>query len=175
MAPAGSKPSAPRAARKRCQADGCRRLAPAGGQHRFCDEHRRRRAPAQTVRAPRLLGCQRPRLWTPPLRKLTRATTRGYELTEFAEITGEPFMPWQRWLAIHALELNPDGTYRFRVIIVLVARQNGKSSWKRTVSLWRLYVDDARTVLGVAQDLALAREQWSKCQETIHGCPDLEA
>jgi hypothetical protein len=58
---------------------------------------------------------------------------------------------------------------------VLVARQNGKSSVKRTISLWRLYMDGARYILGVAQDVALAREQWTLCQETIHECPDLEA
>ena len=29
-------------------------------------------------------------------------------------------------------------------------------------------------ILGVAQDVALARDQWQMCQETIHACPDLE-
>ena len=36
--------------------------------------------------------------------------------------------PWQRWLLIHALELNPDRTFRFRTVIVEVARQNGKTT-----------------------------------------------
>jgi hypothetical protein len=122
-----------------------------------------------------LVGRSTPRLFTPPLRPLNRRTSRGYEVVSFAETIGEPLLPWQQWLVKHALELNPDGTYRFRTILVLVGRQNGKSSIKRVVSLWRLYMDGARTLLGVAQDVALAREQWSICQETIHGCPDLEA
>jgi len=88
---------------------------------------------------------------------------------------GEPLLPWQQYLVKHAMELNPDGTYRFRTVLVLVARQQGKSQSKRLVSLWRMYMDGARTLLGVAQDVALAREQWSICQETIHACPDLEA
>lgn len=123
----------------------------------------------------RLVGSVRPRLWTPPLRPLNRRTSRGYEVADFAELAGEPLQPWQAWLCKHALELRPDGTYRFRTVLVLVARQNGKSSVKRTVTLWRMYLDRTRTVLGLAQDVALAREQWQLCQDTIHGCPDLEA
>ena len=123
----------------------------------------------------RLLGKTQPRLWTPPLRKLTRATSHGYAIADFADAVGEPLLPWQRWLVIHAMELNPDGSYRFRVVVVLVSRQNGKSSVKRTVSLWRLYVDGARLILGTAQDLSLAREQQNYCLDTIYACPDLAA
>jgi hypothetical protein len=86
---------------------------------------------------------------------------------------GEPLLPWQQWLVKHGLELHPDGTYRFRTVLVLVARQNGKSSIKRVLSLWRLYMDRARLVLGVAQDVSLAREQWNTAMETIRACPDL--
>lgn len=123
--------------------------------------------------ARKLIGKTQPRLWTPPLRKLTRATSHGYAIAEFADAIGEPLLPWQRWLVIHAMELNPDGSYRFRVVVVLVSRQNGKSSVKRTVSLWRLYVDGARLILGTAQDLSLAREQQNYCLDTIYECPDL--
>lgn len=123
--------------------------------------------------ARKLLGKTQPRLWTPPLRKLTRATSHGYSVIDFAEAIGEPFLPWQKWLAVHAMEVMPDGTPRFRVIVVLVARQNGKSSLKRTISLWRLYVDGAKLVLGVAQDVSLAREQWQMSIDTIEASPDL--
>jgi hypothetical protein len=122
---------------------------------------------------PKLLGRTQPRLWTPPLRPLSRRTSRGYEAADFAEIIGEPFLPWQRWLAIHAMELQPDGTYRFRVVIVLVARQNGKSTFKRTKSLHALYLDGARLVLGVAQDVSLAREQWNFAIETVEASAEL--
>jgi hypothetical protein len=131
--------------------------------------------PAAPDKTTGLVGKTEPRLWTPPLRPLTRDTTRGFEVIDFAELIGEPLLPWQQWLVKHALELNPDGTYRFRTVLVLVARQNGKSSVKRIVSLWRLYLDGARLVLGTAQDLNLAREQWNMAQETIHASPDLEA
>jgi hypothetical protein len=94
---------------------------------------------------------------------------------DFADIIGEPLLPWQRWAAIHALETLPDGNYRFRTVLILVARQNGKSSLKRTVSLWRLYIDGARLVLGVAQDVSLAREQWQMALDTIQASADLSA
>ena len=131
----------------------------------------------ETARSParRLTGKIQPRLWTAPRRKLTRATTHGYAIAEFADAIGEPFLPWQRWLAIHAMELMPDGSYRFGIVLVLVARQNGKSTFKRTVSLWRLHIDGARLVLGVAQDVSLAREQWQMCLDTIQASPDLAA
>ncbi len=132
-------------------------------------------ATASSGRSARLVGKQTPRLHTPPLRPLNRRTSLGYEIVSFAEMIGEPLLPWGQWLVKHAMELNPDGTYRFRIVLVLAGRQNTKSSIKRTVSLWRLYMDGARTVLGLAQDIALAREQWDICQETVHGNADLEA
>ena len=121
----------------------------------------------------KLLGRTEPRLFTPPLRPLNRRTSRGYEVADFAQMIGEPLLPWQRWAAIHALELLPSGEYRFRTVLILVARQSGKSSLKRTVSLWRLYMDDAKLILGAAQDVSQAREQWNYCLSTIRGCPDL--
>src|SRR5258707_12013097 len=40
--------------------------------------------------------------------------------------------------------------------------------FRSTISLWRLHVDGARLLLGVAQDVSLAREQWQMCLDTIH-------
>ena len=123
-----------------------------------------------------LVGSERPRLWTRPLRRLTKATSRGYEVAEFADrVLGEPLLPWQRWLAIHALELLPDSTYRFRTVVVPVARQNGKTSFVRTLSLWRMYLDGARLVLGAAQDVSFAREVWTSAVDAIRSSPDLAA
>ncbi len=120
-------------------------------------------------------GKTTPRLFTPPLRPLTRKTSLGYEVADFAEMIGEPFLPWQKWTVVHALELLPGGGLRFRTVLILVARQNGKSSLKRTVSLWRMYIDGAKLILGTAQDVKQAREQWSYALDTVRGCPDLAA
>ncbi len=129
--------------------------------------------PAPAAR--KLLGRTEPRLWTPPLRPLNRRTSLGYECCDFMDqVAGEPFDPWQEWVVKHALELMPDGSFRFRIILVVVARQNGKSHLKRGVSLWRMYMYPRTRILGVAQEVTLAREQWQMCQDVIHSAPDLE-
>lgn len=123
-----------------------------------------------------LVGSERPRVFIPPARKLTRRSSRGYEFADFCEqVLGEPLLPWQRWLAIHALELNPDGTYRFRVVLVLCGRQNGKSSLWQKLVLWRIYLDGARLVLGTAHDLLTARSHMLGIADVVRSIPILKA
>jgi hypothetical protein len=106
------------------------------------------------------VGRPEPRLATEPLRELTPATSKGYALIEFATKLGVELLPWQRNAAIRALELNPDGSYRFRTILILVGRQSGKTTLLKVWALWRMYADGARLVLGSAQNLDIAREAW---------------
>ena len=112
------------AGRKRCTFAGCRKLAPAGRKR--CEDHKPGAARTPATRT-RLLGCTEARLYTKPLRPLTRKTSKGWEVIDFARMIGEPLLPWQEWAVIHALELLPDGGFRFRTILILVARQNGKA------------------------------------------------
>lgn len=139
----------------------------------YCDEHWRERYPAEWAKANTVFGKTEARLFTPPLRPLTRETSHGFAVADFADMIGEPLQPWERWTAIHALELLPDGSYRFRKILILVARQNGKSHLMRIIVLWRMYLYAKTRVLGVAQDVSLAREQWNYGQETIREDPEL--
>lgn len=123
---------------------------------------------------PSAVGSETPRLWTRPLRKLTPKTSRGFEAIEFAEtVLGVSLLPWQRWLLIHLLELLPDGSYRFRTALVLVARQNGKTTLMQVLSLWRMYVDGAGLVIGTAQNLDVAEEAWSATVEMAESVPEL--
>lgn len=123
-----------------------------------------------------LLGREQPRLFTPPLRRLSRKTSRGFEAIEFAEqVLGLVLHPWQRWLLIHLLELLPDGSFRFRTALVLVARQNGKTTLVQVLALWRMYVDGAPLVIGTAQNLDVAEEAWMGAVEIAEGVPDLAA
>lgn len=122
-------------------------------------------------RSDALLGAEVPRLWTRPLRDLTPDTSLGFEVIEFAAVfLGIVLYPWQKWLLIHALELNLDGTFRFRRVIVLVARQNGKSTLAAVLAAWWLFVDADRfeerlppfrfQVLGTAQNVDTAKDVW---------------
>lgn len=123
----------------------------------------------------KLYGCETPRIFTPPLRELTPETSRGFECIEFAEvILGVKLLPWQKWLLIHALELLEDGSYRFRTVLLLVARQNGKSTVLKVLALWRMYCDAARLVLGTAQDLDTAEVLWSEAVEMARDVPELD-
>lgn len=130
-------------------------------------------------------GRETPRLWTKPLRELTPETSLGFEVIEFAEVILHVFLyPWQKWLLIHALELNEDGSYRFRRVIVLVARQNGKSLLAAVLAAWWLFVDSDRRpdrippfkfrILGTAQNLDTARDVWVAVRQWCDPAADPE-
>lgn len=135
--------------------------------------------------APPLLGSTTPRLFTPPVTtgrpgpcgcgcSLTSATSLGFSALEFAEeVLGIEPLPWQRWLLIHALELRPDGRFRFRTVIVLVARQNGKTTIVEVKNLWKMFVLQVPLVIGTAQNLDISEESWDKAVEIVESVPDL--
>ena len=113
-----------------------------------------------------ILGCEVPRIYTPPLRELTPETTHGFAAIAFAEdVLDVRLFPWQRWLLLHALELNEDGSYRFRFVVTEVARQNGKTMLMLILALWHIYALDSPTVIGTAQDLANAEKAWGEAVE----------
>jgi hypothetical protein len=121
-----------------------------------------------------LRGKTTPRIFTPPLRPLeprtpqTEQHTLGYQVIDFAdEILRVSLVPWQRWLLVHMLELLPDGTPRYRTVVVIVARQNGKTMLSIVLALFFMYVVGARTVLGTAQDLDTAEETWQEAVNLI--------
>lgn len=123
-----------------------------------------------------LRGSEVPRLSTPPARPLTPATSRGFEAIDFAEnVLGLSLMPWQRWALIHGLEMAEDGAFRFRTLLVLCARQQGKTTLMQVLALWRLYVDRAGLVVGSAQNLTMAEETWDGAVSMAEGVPDLAA
>jgi hypothetical protein len=129
-----------------------------------------------SVATSRLEGCEVPRIFTPPLRKLTARTSRGFECIRFAEEVLElELFPWQRWLLIHALETIEDGSFRFRTVVLLVARQNGKSTLMQVLSLWRMFVDGAPLVIGTAQNLDIAEEVWQGAVDMAGEVPELAA
>lgn len=120
------------------------------------------------------LGYEEPRLWTRPLRELTPETSKGFACIEFAEeILEVELFPWEKWLLIHALELLPDGTYRFRTVLLLVARQNGKSLVLLLLALWSMFAEGSPLVIGTAQNLDIAEELWTAAYEMAESIPEL--
>lgn len=116
-------------------------------------------------------GTTAPRLFTPPLRELTPDTSAGFDVIAFGEqVCGIYLYPWQKWLLIHALELNPDGTYRFNKVHLLVGRQNGKTTVVKLLILYWLFAESLGLVdrvpefriVATAQDLGKAEETWEE-------------
>lgn len=110
-----------------------------------------------------VVGSTVPRIWTPPLRELTPETSYGFDVCDFArDPLGHALDPWQEWLVIHAGELLPDGRPRFRKVLVLVSRQNGKTEVVVVLTLFWLFVDRVPMVLGTSTKLDYAAESWRK-------------
>lgn len=126
---------------------------------------------AKTVR----YGKAVPRIFTPPLRELTPETSLGFSVIDFAHNVLEvALMEWQKWLLIHMLELLPDGRLRFQTVVVLVARQNGKSHLSKVLALWFMMSWGWPLIIGTAQDLDTAEEVWEGAVELLEEDDELK-
>lgn len=103
-------------------------------------------------------GKTEPRFFPPPLRELTSETSAGFEVIEFAKLLGIELYPFQKWALIHGLELLEDGSFRWRVVVIEVARQNGKTMLMVVLGLWRIFQYGASRVLSAAQSLSDAED-----------------
>ena len=91
-----------------------------------------------------------------------------------AETLARPFLPWQRWAAIHAGELLPDCRPRFRVVHIIVARQNGKTEIPVVLSLFWQVIDQFEMVLGTSTKIDYSRESWMKAVHLATAAPGLK-
>lgn len=95
--------------------------------------------------------------------ELTPDTSYGFDVIDFArDVVGTPLDPWQQWLAIHIGELLPDGRPRFRVVLVMVARQNGKTLLAKILIMYWLFVELVPLVLGSSTDRSYAKRCWAE-------------
>ena len=71
---------------------------------------------------------------------------------------------WQRYVLERALEVNPDGSLRWPVVVVTTARQSGKSWLLRALMWWRLHqaerYGEPQQVLSTSNLLNTAVEIW---------------
>lgn len=91
------------------------------------------------------------------------------------DILGMRLFPWQRWLLIHGMELLPNGRFRFRTLLVLVARQNGKTTLVEVKNLWKMFVLRVPLIIGTAQNLDISEESLEHGIEIVEGIPELAA
>jgi hypothetical protein len=117
-------------------------------------------------------GSVEPRLWTPPLRPLTPDTSYGYDVIEFAaDVLRRPCDRWQCWSLIHGCELLPDGRPRFRTVLVLAARQNGKTEIPVVLAAYWQFVERVAIILGTSTKLDYAKETWRKTINLVERSP----
>lgn len=92
-----------------------------------------------------------------------------------AEILGRPLDPWQQWLVIHLGEMLDDGRPRFRQVLVIVARQNGKTHLCTVLALFWMYVERWPLVFGTSTDLEQAKDSWQDAVDFASDIPALAA
>lgn len=125
-----------------------------------------------------MYGRTEPRLYTPPLRELTEATSFGFLCIAYAENTlKENLYPWQKWALIHALEIVGDmqgeWRFRFRTILFMIARQNGKTKLSYILASFFMNVLESESIFGTSLSLDKAEEVWESVIEAQEENPEL--
>ncbi len=83
------------------------------------------------------------------------------------ELLGHPDDPWQRWTKIHAGELLPDGSQRFRYRLILASRQNGKSEIPVGLVPYWLFIERVGQALATSTKVNMAKKLWLKSLQLI--------
>lgn len=125
-------------------------------------------------------GVTVPRLFTPELRKLTEETSLGFACIEYANtVLRKTLYPWQEWALIHALEivgnLVEEWHFRFRTVLFLISRQNGKTVLSEVIASFFLNVLMAENIFGTSLSLEKAEEVWEAVIRDQEEFPELSA
>ena len=127
-----------------------------------------------------MMGKTKPRIFTPPLRELTPETSLGFACIAYAtEVLRKKLYPWQQWALIHMLEiigdLSGEWRFRFRTILILISRQNGKTVLSEVIASFFLNVLCVDSVFGTSLSLDKAEEVWEAVVQDQESIPELYA
>lgn len=127
-----------------------------------------------------MMGKTEPRLFTPPLRELTPDTSLGFACVEYAtSVLRKTLYPWQRWALIHALEivgsLGGDWKFRYRTVLFLISRQNGKTVLSEVIASFFLNILCVDSIFGTSLSLDKAEEVWEAVVQDQESIPELSA
>lgn len=125
-------------------------------------------------------GITEPRLYTRELRQLTEETSLGYACIEYAKmILRKELYPWQEWALIHALEivgeLSGEWRFRYRTVLFLISRQNGKTVLSEVLASFFLNVLMVQNIFGTSLSLEKAEEVWEAVCNDQETYPELSA
>lgn len=121
-------------------------------------------------------------------------------MADFAREIKHPLLPWQRFSVIHGCErlctaecsealgvhaetvLDEDGEVvrvgcrpRFRIVVLLVSRQNGKTELPVVLSVYWQFRRKFPLILGTSTKLAYAKESWQKAVNLVKRTHVLDA
>ena len=127
-----------------------------------------------------MMGKTKPRIFTPPLREITPETSLGFACIAYAtEVLRKKLYPWQQWALIHMLEiigdLSGEWRFRFRTILILISRQNGKTVLSEVIASFFLNVLCVDSVFGTSLSLDKAEEVWEAVVQDQESIPELYA
>lgn len=133
-----------------------------------------------------LVGSTMPRRWVRPavpmgdsdcpcgVCGLTPENSLGYAVIAFARYLGLKLIPWQAFVLIHGMELRDDGLPRFRLVLLIVSRQSGKTTLCALLAAFWLFVEQVPLVWGVSAKLSTAKSAWEKAVKLARSDPDLK-
>lgn len=127
-----------------------------------------------------MMGKTEARLFTPPKRELTPETSLGFLAIEYARtVLKKTLYPWQEWALIHILEiegsLDSEWRFRFRTVLILISRQNGKTVLSEVIASFFLNVLQVDAVFGTSLSMDKAEEVWEAVINDQLSCPELSS
>ena len=127
-----------------------------------------------------MMGKTVPRIFTPPLRELTEQTSLGFACVAYArEVLKKNLYPWQEWALIHMMEitgeLGGEWQFRFRTVLFLISRQNGKTVLSEVIASFFLNVLCVDSVFGTSLSLDKAEEVWEAVVQDQESIPSLKS
>ena len=123
-------------------------------------------------------GVTAARVYTYPKRELNPETSLGFAAIEYANtVLHKELYPWQEWALIHALEITGDlqtgWQFRFRIILFLISRQNGKTVLSEAIASFFINVLQVESIFGTSLSLDKAEEVWEAVINDQEANPEL--
>jgi len=113
-------------------------------------------------------GSTKPRIQNAPL----KGPSRIDEVKKFLEglkENGEPMtlLPWQEYVLEDMLKVDKDGMFRRKSLLLLIARQNGKTHLARVRILAGLFVFGERNIVAMSSNRNMALDTFNKVVDII--------